>query len=79
MAASGGMLGKPRKEEHDGEEVSPFAGIQKSVVLREAKVQFNATNIDTAKCARTLTRVVYLLNQGTYKLGQHITRSHPHY
>jgi hypothetical protein len=44
-------------------EVSPFAGIQKNLVMREAKI-FSDSVLNPAKCSRVLTRVLYLITQG---------------
>ncbi len=44
-------------------EISPFAGLQKNVVMREAKC-FNDSVLNPQKCARVLTRVLWLIEQG---------------
>ncbi len=44
-------------------EVSPFAGIQKNLVMREAKI-FSDSVLNPTRCSRVLTRVLYLITQG---------------
>jgi coatomer protein complex subunit gamma len=46
--------------------------LDKSVVVQEARV-FNETPIRPAKCARTLTKVLYLLYQGEHFQTQEAT------
>ena len=53
-----------RKEEDGGELESPFAGLQKAQVLRDARTLFNATSLDINKCCLTLTRILHLLQHG---------------
>ena len=47
------------------EEVSPFADLRKNVVLREARI-FNDRELNPAKCAQVLTKLLYLISQGEH-------------
>mmetsp|Transcript_25544 Transcript_25544/g.46494 ORF Transcript_25544/g.46494 Transcript_25544/m.46494 type:complete len:926 (-) Transcript_25544:399-3176(-) len=56
----------PKKKDEDGDdetEFSPFYGIDKSIVLQEARV-FNDTQIDPRKCQQVITKLLYLIHQG---------------
>ncbi|KAK6645327.1 hypothetical protein RUM43_001603 [Polyplax serrata] len=53
---------REKKEEEDGGG-NPFANIEKTAVLQEARI-FNDTPINPRKCTHTLTKILYLLNQG---------------
>ena len=52
-----------RKDDDVEEDVSPFADLRKNVVLREARI-FNDRELNPAKCAQVLTKLLYLLSQG---------------
>ena len=52
-----------RKDDDMEEDVSPFADLRKNVVLREARI-FNDRELNPAKCAQVLTKLLYLLSQG---------------
>ena len=51
------------RHEEDEEDYSPFKGIKKNQVLQEIK-QFNLTPIAPRACCNTLTRIMYLVQQG---------------
>ncbi|KAL0280673.1 UNVERIFIED_CONTAM: hypothetical protein PYX00_001898 [Menopon gallinae] len=53
---------RDKKEEEDGGG-NPFANIEKTAVLQEART-FNETPVNPRKCTHTLTKILYLLNQG---------------
>ncbi|EEB14189.1 Coatomer subunit gamma-2, putative [Pediculus humanus corporis] len=53
---------REKKEEEDGAG-NPFANVEKTAVLQEARM-FNETPINPRKCTHTLTKILYLLNQG---------------
>jgi len=44
---------------------NPFQGLDKSTVLQESR-SFNDTPINTRKCIQILSKVLYLMNQGTH-------------
>ncbi|XP_031562648.1 coatomer subunit gamma-2-like [Actinia tenebrosa] len=56
-----------RRDKKDEEEsmVNPFQNIDKGIVLQEARV-FNETPINIRKCIHILTKILYLINQGTH-------------
>ncbi|KAL3853564.1 hypothetical protein ACJMK2_017098 [Sinanodonta woodiana] len=56
------ILRRDKKEEEDGGG-NPFHNLEKTTVLQEART-FNETPINPRKCAHTLTKVLYLINQG---------------
>lgn len=58
------MLRRDKKDE-EGALVNPFQGLDKSTVLQESR-SFNDTPINTKKCTQILSKVLYLLNQGTH-------------
>jgi len=54
----------PRKgKDEDAPEPSPFSGIQKSTVLREARI-FNEPQLNPSRCTGVLTKILYLISQG---------------
>jgi len=58
------ILRKDKKDEESGI-FNPFQGIDKSTVLQESRV-FHDTPINTRKCIHILSKVLYLINQGTH-------------
>ena len=42
---------------------NPFAHIERTSVLQEARI-FHQTPINARKCCETLTKIIYLINQG---------------
>ena len=55
---------KDKKDEEDGGPGSnPFANLEKTAVLQEARV-FNETPVNPRKCTHILAKILYLLNQG---------------
>eukprot|EP00117_Sycon_ciliatum_P033353 scpid35960/ scgid25681/ Coatomer subunit gamma-2; Gamma-2-coat protein len=52
-----------KKEEDEGVVVNPFANLEKSAVLQEARI-FNETAPDTKKCRHVLTKIMFMINQG---------------
>ncbi|XP_074333279.1 coatomer subunit gamma-like [Apium graveolens] len=52
-----------KDDDLDGEEYSPFLGIEKGAVLQEARV-FNDPQLDPRRCSQVITKLLYLLNQG---------------
>ena len=54
---------RDKKEEEDGGG-NPFQNLEKTTVLQEART-FNDTPVNPRKCAHILTKILYLLNQGT--------------
>ena len=54
------------------EEVSPFADLRKNVVLREARI-FNDRELNPAKCAQVLTKLLYLISQGEHLSSEEAT------
>lgn len=53
-------------------EPSPFDGIQKNLVLQEARV-FHESQPDPRKCIRVLVRLLYLFNHGEVLEGREAT------
>lgn len=53
---------REKKEEEDGGG-NPFANLDKTSVLQEART-FNDTPVNPRKCTHILTKILYLLNQG---------------
>ena len=43
----------------------PFQGVDKGAVVQERRV-FNETPVDPRKCCHLMTKVLYLLNNGTH-------------
>ncbi|KAJ8047390.1 Coatomer subunit gamma-2 [Holothuria leucospilota] len=56
-------LRRDKKDEEDGGSSNPFQGLEKSMVIQEAR-SFNDTPIVPRKCCHILTKVMYVLNQG---------------
>ncbi|KAI4318627.1 hypothetical protein MLD38_032305 [Melastoma candidum] len=56
-------LVKKDDDQDDEVEYSPFYGIEKGVVLQEARV-FNDPQLDPRRCSQVITKLLYLLNQG---------------
>lgn len=57
------MNKRGKEEDSDGAEPSPFQGIQKSNVLREARI-FNDQQINVSKCIEVLAKILYLITKG---------------
>lgn len=49
-------------------EYSPFYGIEKGLVLQEAR-EFNNAHVEPRKCQQIITKLLYLLTQ-----GEHLTK-----
>ncbi|KDD74661.1 adaptin, partial [Helicosporidium sp. ATCC 50920] len=59
-----------KDEDRDEEpEYSPFYGIEKGLVLQEAR-EFNNAQVDPRKCQQIITKLLYLLTQ-----GEHLTKT----
>jgi len=56
-------LKKDKKEEEEREGGNPFANLEKTSVLQEART-FNESPVNPRKCNAILTKILYLLNQG---------------
>jgi len=56
----------------DYESYSPFAYIDKSAVVQECKV-FHAPEIDPDQCTELLTKILYLMHQGSSFTGEECT------
>ncbi len=55
---------KDKKEDEDGAGVSnPFANLEKTSVLQEARV-FNETPVNPRKCGTILAKILYMINKG---------------
>ena len=57
---------RDKKDEEDGGNGgsgNPFANLEKTAVLQEARV-FNETPVNPRKCTHILAKILYLLNQG---------------
>lgn len=52
--------------------VSPFEGIEKGAVLQECRI-FNDIQLDTARCAQVLVRLLYLVGQGDHLSSEEAT------
>ena len=52
--------------------MSPFADLRKNVVLREARI-FNDRELNPAKCAQVLTKLLYLISQGEHLSSEEAT------
>lgn len=63
---------KKARNEDEVEDVSPFANLQKSAVLREARC-FNDAQLDAQKCSNVITMILYLLGQGEHFYSQELT------
>ena len=57
------MAGRYDKKDEDEAEVMPLIGMDKGLVLQEAKA-FSATPVDIRKCSHLLTKILYLVYQG---------------
>jgi len=57
------ILRRDKKDEEAGL-INPFQGLDKSRVLQESR-SFNDTPINHRKCIQILSKILYLLNQGT--------------
>jgi coatomer protein complex subunit gamma len=55
--------GKRKDDDYSEEDVSPFAGLQTNVVVREANI-FNDRQLNSIECSRVLTKILYLISQG---------------
>jgi hypothetical protein len=49
----------------NGKDKAAFVKIDKSATIYDARC-FHNTQLDTAKCIRTLTNLIYLFNQGEH-------------
>jgi len=56
-------LKKDKKEEEDRDGGNPFANLEKTSVLQEARL-FNETPVNPRKCTTVLAKILYLINQG---------------
>ncbi|CAG0888512.1 unnamed protein product [Cyprideis torosa] len=54
---------RDKKDEESGELANPFANLDKTSVLQEARI-FNETPVNPRKCAHILTKLLYLINSG---------------
>lgn len=59
------ILQKDGKKDDEGVAGNPFQGLDKSTVLQESR-NFNETPINTRKCIQILSKLLYLMNQGTH-------------
>lgn len=57
------VLKRDKKDEENGGGGNPYANLEKTSVLQEART-FNETPVNPRKCGQILTKVLYLLNQG---------------
>jgi len=56
-------LKKDKKEEEDKDGGNPYANLEKTSVLQEARL-FNETPVNPRKCTVVLAKILYLINQG---------------
>jgi len=56
-------LKKDKKEEEDKDGGNPYANLEKTSVLQEARL-FNETPVNPRKCTAVLAKILYLINQG---------------
>lgn len=63
---------KEKKDEEDGSSGNPFARLQKTSALQEARA-FNETPVNAKKCSLILTKILYLLNHGEVLSTQEAT------
>lgn len=63
---------RDKKDEEDANGGNPFAKIQKTSALQEART-FNETPVNPRKCALILTKIIYLLNHGEHLSTQEAT------
>ena len=54
-----------KRDEDSVEELSPFWGIEKGIVLQEARC-FNDSQLDARKCQQVITKLLYLNVQGEF-------------
>ena len=58
------MMRKDKKDDEDGSRMHAFSNLDKTSVLQEARV-FNETPVNPRKCTHILTRILYMIYQGT--------------
>ncbi|GAB6020673.1 Coatomer subunit gamma-2 [Chamberlinius hualienensis] len=58
-------LKRDKKDEEDGSSGGPFANLEKTTVLQEARI-FNETPVNPRRCTHILTKILFLLNQGEH-------------
>ena len=63
-------LRRDKKEDEDGKSGQlggqhAFSNLEKTSVLQEART-FNETPVNPRKCAHILSKILFLINQGTY-------------
>ncbi|XP_070557647.1 coatomer subunit gamma-2-like [Ptychodera flava] len=58
------MLKRDKKDEEDSSS-NPYANLEKSAVLQEAR-NFNDTPINPRRCCHTLTKILYIINTGEH-------------
>jgi len=63
---------KDKKDDDDSSLGNVFSKMQKTTVLQEARI-FNQSPVNAKKCALTLTKILYLLNQGETLTTQEAT------
>ena len=61
-----------KRDEDSVEELSPFWGIEKGIVLQEARC-FNDPQLDARKCQQVITKLLYLHVQGEFFTKTEIT------
>jgi coatomer protein complex subunit gamma len=54
---------RDKKDEEDGTGANPFANLEKTQVLQEARM-FNETPVHPRKCAHVLAKILFLINSG---------------
>jgi coatomer protein complex subunit gamma len=64
-------MSREKRRDEDADD-SPFAGLQKNVVLREARI-FSDRDLNAGKCTRVLTKILYLNCQGEVFKGEEAT------
>ena len=62
---------RDKKDDDDSSLGNVFSKMQKTTVLQEARI-FNQTPVNPKKCALTLTKILYLLNQGEVLTTQEV-------
>jgi len=65
-------MGAGKRDDDNEEEQSPFANLDRNVVLREARC-FNDSQISAGKCSVVLTKLLYLINRGETLLKEEAT------
>ena len=63
---------RDKKDDDDSSLGNLFSKMQKTTVLQEARI-FNQSPVNPKKCALTLTKILYLLNQGELLTTQEAT------